>query len=110
HSFPTVICISDKEVVRSFNSGCTTPLDSWTFGFLLKGENERPKGSILEAARVASTGSYPLRGNHWSIEGVWNPSKERVVSHLRSTHGNQIAANYAIETWSVEELKSLHDD
>lgn len=109
-SFPTVICINDKEVVRSFNSGCTTPLDSWTFGFLLKGENERPKGSVPEAARVAWTGSYPLRGNHWSIDGDWSPSKDRVVSHLRNTHGNQIAANYAIESWSVEEVKSLHDD
>lgn len=109
-SYPTVICINHNEIVRSFKSGCTTPLDSWTFGFLLKGENERPKASIPEAARVAWTGSYPLRGNHWSIDGDWNPSKDRVVSHLRSTHGSQIAATYAIESWSVEEVKSLHDD
>jgi hypothetical protein len=109
-SYPTVICVSGNEIVRSFKSGCTTPLDSWTFGFLLKGENERPRGSIPEAARVAWTGSYPLRGNHWSIEGEWNPSRERVVGHLRTTHGSQISASYAIESWSVEELKSLHDD
>jgi hypothetical protein len=109
-SYPTVICIRGDEIVRSFKSGCTTPLDVWTFGFLLNGKNERPASSIPEAARVAWTGSYPLRGNHWSIEGAWNPSKDRIVTHLRSTHGNQIAANYAIESWSVEELKSLHDD
>jgi hypothetical protein len=110
HSFPTVICINDKEIVRSFSSGCTTPLDSWTFGFLLKGENERPKASIPEAARVAWTGSYPLRGNHWSVDSVWNPTREHVVSHLRGTHGSQIAASYVIESWSYEELRSLHDD
>ena len=110
HSFPTVICVKENEIVRSFNSGCTTPLDAWTFGFLLTGRNERPRGSIPEAARVAWTGSYPLRGNHWSIEGDWNPSKDRVVSHMRATHGNQIAATYAIESWSIEELKSYHDD
>jgi hypothetical protein len=109
-SYPAVICINGNEIVRSFKSGCTTPLDVWTFGFLLKGENERPRSSIPEAARVAWTGSYPLRGNHWSIEGDWNPTRERVVSHLRSTHGSQISASYAIESWSVEELKSLHDD
>ncbi|MBS0264529.1 MAG: hypothetical protein JSS02_21525 [Planctomycetes bacterium] len=109
-SYPTVIGVEGDEIVRSFKSGCTTPLDSWTFGFLLKGENERPRGTVSEAARVASTGSYPLRGNHWSIEGEWNPPKDRIVSHLRATHGNQIAATYAIETWSIEELKSLHDD
>ncbi|HEY3966410.1 MAG TPA: hypothetical protein VGM05_17750 [Planctomycetaceae bacterium] len=109
-SYPTVICVSKTEIVRSFKSGCTTPLDSWTFGFLLNGQNERPKGSIPEAARVAWTGSYPLRGTHWSIDGDWTPTRDRVVGHLRSTHGGQIAATYAIESWSVEELKSLHDD
>ncbi len=109
-SYPTVICISRDEIVRSFKSGCTTPLDSWTFGFLLNGRNERPSGAIPEAARVAWTGSYPLRGNHWSIEGDWNPSRDRVVGHLRNTHGSQVSASYAIESWSVEELKSLHDD
>jgi hypothetical protein len=109
-SFPTVICIKDQEIVRSFSSGCTTPLDSWTFGFLLSGKNERPPGSISEAARVAWTGSYPLRGNHWSVEGDWNPSRDKVVSHLRTTHGTQVTATYAIDTWSIEELKSLHDD
>lgn len=109
--FPTVACVSDGEIVRSFKSGCTTPLDKWTFGFLLNGKNERPAGAIPEAARVANTGSYPLRGNHWSVDGDWNPSREYVISHLRGpSHGGQIAANYAIESWSSEELRSLHDD
>src|SRR5262245_8721003 len=109
--FPTVACISDGEIVRSFKEGCTTPLDGWTFGFLLTGKSLRPRGTVLEAARVASTGSYPLRGNHWSIEGDWNPSKDKLVGHLRGpNHGHQIAASYAIEVWSYEELRSLHDD
>jgi hypothetical protein len=109
--FPTVACISDGEIVRSFKEGCTTPLDAWTFNFLLTGKSLRPRGAVLEAARVASTGSYPLRGNHWSIEGDWNPSKDRLVGHLRGpNHGHQITASWSIEVWSYEELRSLHDD
>jgi hypothetical protein len=109
--FPTVACVNDGEIVRSFKAGCTTPLDPWTFGFLLKGENERPPGSVAEPARVKTTGSYPLRGNHWSVDGDWNPPQERLVSHLRGpNHGSQILASYQIEVWSYEELRSLHDD
>jgi hypothetical protein len=96
--FPTVACISAGEIVRSFKSGCTTPLDAWTFGFLAKGVDERPAGSVSEAARVETTGHYPLRGNHWSIDEDWNPSKEKVVSHLRGpTHGHQILKNWEIK-------------
>lgn len=108
--YPTVACIADGEIVRSFKHGCTTPLDAWTFGWLIKGENERPHEPVPEAVQVASTGSYRLRGNHWSVDGDWNPARATVVSHLRGAHGNQIAANYAIESWSYEELRSLHDD
>jgi hypothetical protein len=109
--FPTVACLDNGEVVRSFQSGCTTPLDLWTFGWLAKGVDERPAGSVPEAARVESTNHYPLRGNHWSIDEDWNPSRERVVAHLRGpAHGSHIAANWQIETWSLEELRSLHDN
>jgi hypothetical protein len=109
--FPTVACISDGEIIRSFKEGCTTPLDGWTFGFLLTGKSRRPPGAGLETAPVASTGSYPLRGNHWSIEGDWNPSKDKLTGHLRGpNHGHQIAASWTIEVWSYEELRSLHDD
>jgi hypothetical protein len=109
--FPTVACVSDGQIVRSFTEGCRTPLDAWTFGFLLKGANERPRGAVLEAARVKSTGSYPLRGNHWSVESDWNPTQEKLVAHLRGpNHGHLIAASWAIEAWSYEELRSLHDD
>ena len=108
--FPTVACIVDGEIVRSFKDGCTTPLDVWTFGWLLKGENERPKTAISEAARVESTGNYRLRGNHWTVEGDPNPTKDAVLQHLRGIHGNSSAAYGAIENWSTEELRSLHDD
>ena len=109
--FPTVACIADGEIVRAFQSGCTTPLDSWTLSWLMKGKDERPTPVKPEAITVATTGNYPLRGNHWSLDGIWNPSKETLVSHLRGpVHGSQIAASYQIETWSVEELRSLHDN
>ena len=111
--FPTVACITDGEIIRAFQSGCTTPLDSWTLSWLMKGKDERPTPIKPEPITVATTGNYPLRGNHWSLDGIWNPSKEALVSHLRGpVHGPQLAASYSsyqIETWSVEELRSLHD-
>jgi hypothetical protein len=109
--YPTVACIENGQIVRSFKEGCTTPLDSWTFGWLLKGQNERPQSAIPEAARVATTGNYRLRGNHWTLEGDPNPSKQAVLNHLRGpNHGHAAPAYGALETWSYEELRSLHDD
>jgi hypothetical protein len=108
--FPTVAGLEHGEIVRCFRSGCTTPLDRWTFGFLAKGIDERPPGSVLEAARVATTGHYRLRGNHWSVDDDWSPSREKTLGHLRGPHGHQILASYKIESWSLEELRSLHDD
>lgn len=109
--YPAVACVADGEIVRSFKSGCTTPLDAWTFGWLLKGVSERPQAAISEAARVETTGHYRLRGNHWTIEGDPNPSKESVVYHLRgANHANSVAPYGTIESWSYEELRSLHDD
>ena len=109
--FPAVVCISEGKVVRGFTSGCTTPLDSWTLGWLFNGKNERPAGFVSEPVRVEATGSYRLRGNHWSVDGDWNPARSVVLTHLRSpSHGYQVAVNYRLETWSYEELRSLHDD
>ncbi len=109
--YPVVACISNGKIVRSFKSGCTTPLDAWTFGFLAKGVDERPAGIVSEAARVETTGHWPLRGNHWSIDDDWSPTRERVVQHLRGpVHGQQIRSTWDIESWSFEELRSLHDD
>ena len=109
--YPTVACIADGEIVRSFKDGCTTPLDAWTFGWLIKGISERPPTAISEAARVESTGHYRLRGNHWSLEGDPNPARETVLGHLKGpNHGHASVAYGAIESWSYEELRSLHDD
>lgn len=108
---PSVLCIEEGEVIRYFKHGCTTPLDSWTFGWLMKGQNERPKPAVPEAIQVATTGHYPLRGNHWSVEGDFNPTAGTLVHHLRGpNHGSQLTAEWKIEEWSVEELRSLHDD
>jgi len=109
--YPAVACIDEGRVVRSFKSGCTTPLDAWTFGWLAKGVDERPTAPELEAALVETTGHYPLRGNHWSVSGDWNPTKDEVVAHLRGpNHGSEILASQHIEEWSLEELRSLHDN
>lgn len=109
--FPVVVCVSQGEIIRSFQEGCSTPLDVWTFGFLLNGKNERPPEIVPEAVRVASTGSYRLRGNHWSVDGDWNPSKAKLITHLRGpNHVSRLNSGFQIEQWSVEELRSLHDD
>ncbi len=109
--FPTVACIDGDEIVRSFQSGCTTPLDMWTFGWLAKGIDERPPGMPTEAARAETTGHYPLRGNHWSVDGDWSPARETVVAHLRGpNHAQYMQASWQIESWSYEEVRSLHDD
>jgi hypothetical protein len=108
--YPVIACISNGKIVRSFKSGCTTPLDAWTLGFLAKGIDERPPGSVPEAARVETTHHWPLRGNHWSIDDDWSPTRERVIQHLRGpSHGRQVRSTWDIEIWSLEELRSLHD-
>ncbi len=109
--YPIVAGLEGNEVARSFKSGCTTPLDAWTIGFLATGVNLRPPGVVLEAAQVLTTGSYRLRGNHWSVEGDWNPTRDKVLQHLRGpNHYWQLEAQWHIDYWSLEELRSLHDD
>src|ERR1700722_11400576 len=67
-------------------------------------------GRLVGWPKEWTTGHYPLRGNHWSIDEDWNPTREKVVSHLRGpNHGAHIAASWTIESWSYEELRSLHD-
>ncbi len=108
---PSVICVENGEVLRYFKLGCTTPLDAWTFGWLMKGQNERPKPAVPEKIEVETTGHYPLRGNHWSVDGDLDPSHAKVVAHLRNEfHSPQLMAEWKIDEWSVEELRSLHDD
>lgn len=109
--FPAVAYIEGDEIVRAFREGCTTPLDMWTFGWLANGIDQRPPGMIPEAARVETTGKYRLRGNHWTIDGMTNPTREIVLAHLHNGfHGSQLQPTWEIESWSYEELRSLHDD
>lgn len=109
--FPVVACVDNGQIVRSYQSGCTTPLDAWTFGWLAKGINERPAAMVGEKARVETTGHYPLRGNHWSVDDDWSPSREKVLAHLHGpNHAFQVARYGKIESWSYEELRSLHDN
>lgn len=107
---PVVVAVESGQLIRSFKAGCTTPLDEWTFGWMLTGKDERPKGSIPESATVSTTKNYPLRGNHWSVEGIWNPTSEFVISHLRSNHPTDLKIEWKLESWSHHELLSLHDD
>ncbi len=108
---PSVICVENGEVLRYFKHGCTTPLDAWTFGWLMKGLNERPKPAVPEKIEVETTGHYPLRGNHWSVDGDFDPSHAKVVAHLRNEfHSPQLMTEWKIDEWSVEELRSLHDE
>lgn len=75
------------------------------------GSNERPPEIVPEAVRVASTGSYRLTGNHWSVDGDWNPSKAKLITHLRGpNHVSRLNSGFQIEQRLVEELRSLHDD
>ena len=108
---PAIVCIEKDQIVRSFRHGCTTPLDAWTFGWMMTGNDERPVAYIPESIKVATTNSYPLRGNHWSVDGNWNPNRETLLRHLRGPdHAYQLNASWNLEAWSLEELRSVHDD
>lgn len=107
---PVVVYVENGAIARSFHGGCTTPLDQWTFGWLMTGNDQRPVPFQPEAITVSTTGNYPLRGNHWSVEGEFNPSRDYIIQHLRSTHSGYLQTSWNIESWSKEELLSAHDD
>ena len=109
--YPTVACLANGEIIRSFTKGCRTPLDVWTFGWLLHGRDERLEPLLDAKVTVDWTGHYPLRGNHWSVEGEWLPTFEFLVEHMRGeNHLTQVPPRWPIETWSYDEVRSLHDD
>lgn len=109
--FPAIVCIDGDEIVRSFSTGCATPLDAYAFGFLLKGVDERPQPPPAEEVTVETTGHYPLRGNHWSVDGNYEPTQKQVAEHLRGpSHNELFPQEWEIESWSLEELLALHDD
>ena len=109
--YPTVACVNGERIVRLFQAGCTTPLDMWTFGWLAKGIDERAIEQPARSGAAETTGNYPLRGNHWSVDGDWSPSRETVIGHLRSpAHARYLNASQEIEKWSVRRAGSLHDN
>ncbi len=109
--YPAVICIADGEILRSYKDGCSTPLDPYTFGWLLKGFDERERPPVAEAVKVETSGQYPLRGNHWSVDGDWSPTHAELIGHLRGpNHNTLFPQEWGIEAWSTEELRALHDD
>ena len=110
-TLPAVVCVRGNEIERTFKEGCGTPLDPYTFGWLYKGVDERKAPVKAEPVTVKTSGHYPLRGNHWNIEGDWFPSKDKAITHLRgSAHVNLIPTKWKLESWSEEEILSLHDD
>lgn len=110
-TFPAVVAVHEGAVIRSFTSGCTTPLDEYTFEWLRTGVATRPATAPRPPPDVDTTGHYPLRGGHWSVDGDWYPSREHVLRHLRGpNHNHLIPSDWEIESWSYEELRSLHDD
>jgi hypothetical protein len=109
--FPAIVCVDGDEIVRSFSTGCTTPLDAYAFGFLYKGVDERPQPPPTEKVDVETTGHYPLRGNHWSVDWNYAPTQEEVAVHLRGPNHNELfPQEWEVESWSLEELLALHDD
>jgi hypothetical protein len=109
--FPAVVAVHGDEVVRSFRSGCTTPLDEYTFQWMRTGVSSRPAEAPGEPVTVEWSGRYPLRGAHWSVEGTYSPNRQLLLRHLRGgNHQHLIPADWEIESWSYEELRSLHDD
>lgn len=108
---PTAVGIENGEVVRYFSKGCSTPLDMWTFHWLHTGNSMRPTPEVTQPVTVPTTGNYPLRGRHWSVDGDWHPSRGKVLTHLRGVnHAHQLRTEWDIEVWTVEELRSLHDN
>lgn len=54
--------------------------------------------------------NYPTHPQRWNVNGNWNPSREQLVAHLMGgQHAGKFSGAY-LNSLSVAELKSLHDD
>jgi hypothetical protein len=107
---PLIAKVEGGEITRRFEQGCGTPLDVWSIGWLYSGTDERPDRE-KEPATIKRSGSYPLTGGWWSVEGVWNPSRDFVIKHLLggSIHRGKFDAAW-VKSLSLAELQSLHTD
>ena len=61
---------------------------------------------------IADDYSYPIRrGQFWSIEGDFKPSRDIVLLHLRTSFNHKEAlASWPLEELSLNELQSIHSD
>lgn len=105
-----VVTDAEGEVIREFSEGCGQRLDIWALQWLATGEGGDRSERIPETAKTS--GSYPLRGNWWSVSGVFNASRQSVLRHLRRSpnHIGKSWQAFDLETWSAAELHSLHSD
>lgn len=64
----------------------------------------------LEKTPATATVTVAKSSSHWSIEGDWNPSRNKVISHLlnSSNHSGKYSLSY-LNSLTLEQLKTLHD-
>jgi len=107
---PFMVAVEGGQIVRRLETGCTTPIDQWSLGWLATGKDERP-GREKEPATVKRSGNYPLRGGWWTVNQYRSPPKSYIVSHLLSggAHAGKFARDW-LNSLSVSELHSLHSD
>ena len=111
---PFMVAVEGGKIVRRLETGCTTPIDQWSLGWLATGIDERP-GREKEPATVKRSGNYPLRGGWWIVNQyparANSPSKNYIISHLLAggVHAGKFAADW-IKSLSIPELHSLHSD
>lgn len=67
--------------------------------------------TAVPAAPTTPIATYPANRPRWNVEGDWNPSKAKVISHLLSHSNHRGKYNRAwLEQLSLAQLRTLHDD
>lgn len=102
---PFVAFVDNGSVIRHWQSGCNTPMDAWTLGWLATGKSQRPAPKYKSTVRLSG---YPIRGNWWSVDGRWRPTRTRLIAHLSSS--NHGFSSSFLNGLTLEELHSLHSD
>ena len=111
---PFMVAVEGGKIVRRLETGCTTPIDQWSLGWLATGIDERPDRE-KEPATVRRSGNYPLRGGWWTVNQyparANSPNRNYIVSHL--LEGGKHAGKFAtawLNSLTIPELHSLHSD
>lgn len=111
---PFMVAVEGGKIVRRLETGCTTPIDQWSLGWLATGIDERPDRE-KEPATVRRSGNYPLRGGWWTVNQyparANSPSRSYIIRHLTAggVHAGKFAADW-LASLSIPELHSLHSD